>query len=807
MDLSKKSRFVNRTDSINALMTHYKNCKENSDRHVVFISGEAGIGKTRLVREFKSRIEKDDCMFLEGACIYSEDAEPYLPFIQAMGEHLNHSESPQNFSMGLMGVTSGGHGVEAGVAALGLMSTAESGAMPRGENLQDKKSILFESFVQAISRLSQDRCLVLFLDDFQWADTGSAQMMMYLARNIKDMPVLMCVAYRPEELEDQSSHVAISDIVKSLNVESYTASLSLGRLKREHIAEMTRSILDREEIPDNFIDVLYRESDGNPFFVEEVLKALISEGVIDLKSSTWDAVSLSRISIPRSIRDVVSRRILRLDEETLRVLRYAAIVGNKFTFEMLREVTELDEERLVNHVDSLMDNRLIHEDASSEEEEFVFDHIQIITVVYEGMSRSRLRVMHKRVGEALEDRYKDNLGEAVYALAKHFFVGKVPEKAVPYAILAAKRATASYALDNALNYYFMALNIIERFPSKNEFQLYKGDVLFNIGWIENMLGEWDSAMDHYVQAAEMNKELGNKRRMADTFREMGHLHMERNEWEKADKHYKQALEIYTDLGDYYGIADTYRGHAKVDWRLGRLEEAVEHLNQCIQNAIRVGDDSLIGSSYIDMGNVYSNKGDAENAEKQYLKAIEILEKAENYPEVARAYNNMGEVFKDRGELERAQESYRKSLEYAEKGSDVRTKGYALGNLGETYAKMGDLDKAEYYTEAALDLFERIDERYVIASLYMNYGILYSKKGDWDKAEASFKKGVEMMKALNIQYDLGVIYMEYGKTLAKKGDSARAKELVSQAAEIFEQIGAKAHLETAQNVLNEIAGAG
>ncbi|MCK4718318.1 MAG: tetratricopeptide repeat protein, partial [Thermoplasmata archaeon] len=614
------------------LLSYYGKCQKDVDRHLVFVLGEAGIGKTRLMHEFKEKVEKGGGLFLEGACVYSESTEPYLPFVESIGPYLEQRKA--ELSSGFMGVSSRGHGVEVGVAALGLMSTAEAGAMPRGESLQDKKSILFESFVQTAADLAKERSVVLFLDDFQWADVGSAQLLTYLIKNLKGLPVLVCVAYRPEEMEDGKASGPIARTIPELTSEDFTSSLSLGRLDKDHIAKMTKSILGREGIPDEFLDVLFRESEGNPFFVEEVLKALISEGVIDLSSSKWDALSLSHISIPKSIRDVVSRRILRLDDEALRVLRYAAIIGHRFSFELLKDATDLPEEGLVNQVDVLMDNKLIHEDLNSEEEEFTFDHIQIITVAYEGMSRSRLRVMHRRVGEILEERNKDDIGEAVYLLAKHFFVGKVPDKAVPYAILAAKKATASYALDDALNYYFMALNILDRYPQKVEFQLYKGDVLFNIGWIENMLGLWDNALEHYTRAAEMNKELGNKRRMGDTLREMGHLYMERNSWKKADDYYSQALEIYEELGDHYGIADTYRGHAKVDWRLGRLDEAIGHLNMCIENAIRVGDDSLIGSSYIDMGNVYANKGDTEKSKEQYLKAIDILEKTENFPEVA-----------------------------------------------------------------------------------------------------------------------------------------------------------------------------
>ncbi len=802
MEPTTSTKFVDREEEMRILKDTYKEVESGAGGRIVLIKGEAGIGKTRLVHEF-SRQLGDGTLFLESACVYAETAEPYLPFIQALEPYMDGGASggaPQQFSMGGMGIAGVGVSVEeVGVAALGVLSSENTG---RDGDVKEKRGRMFENFTRTILSLSSQNPLVFFMDDFQWADAGTAQLLLYIAKNIRNQRIMLVVSYRPEEVEVESSRV-VAEVVDDLSILPATTTISLQRLGKEHIAEMVRDLLSRKDVPDEFIDALYKESAGNPFFVEEVVKSLISEGVIDPSSPTWDTVSLSTIRIPRSIKDVVARRIMRLDPETLRVLRYAVVIGDHFSFEMLREVTGLDEEKLVDYIDRLIENKLIHEDTSTEEEVFIFDHIQIITVVYEGMSRSRLRILHKKVGEALERMYRENIGEVVYALAKHFFLGKVPDKAVAYSILAGKKATASYAFDEALRYYSMALNVIDRYPENEEFMAYKGDVYFNMAWVENMLGEWESAVQHYRQAIEINQKLGNRKKVADAYRELGHLYMEKNMWEEADENYQRALEIYEELGDYYGIADTYRGHAKVDWRLGNLDEAIEHLQTVIENALKVGDDNLIGSTYIDMGNVYHNKGDAEKAKEQYRKAIEILVPMQNYPEIARAYNNMGEVYKEHGEYEEAIECYKKSLEYAEKGNDVRTKGYALGNLGETYAKLNDLEKAEKYTADALEIFERLEEKYVIASLYMNYGIIYRKKKEWEKAEEAFKKGIEMMKSLNIQYDLGIIYLEYGEAMLEKGDVEKAREALQKGAEIFEQIGAKSYFERAKKLLGNL----
>jgi len=814
------SEFVDRDKEFDELKRQLEQAKEGHGR-LVFIVGEAGIGKTRLAKEFGTFAKEQGVRFLEGRCLYHENSDPYLPFIDAFRQYFQAGEGDDMggpaedlVPMGMVGF--GGIGPELSnermeeLVPMGLVGFAGTGLEPEEErapapfekiDLKEERSRMFETISQLISSIAERTPLLLFLDDLQWADNASLQLLHYVARNVQNSRVLLVGAYRPEDLKEVEGSVhPLTDTIRRMSLEKIYSSIQLDRLGQEHIHKMVCSLLEMQQIPHDFTKKLYEESEGNPFFVEEVLKSMVDEGIIDLKTFKLPSTDLSEIRIPRSIKDVISRRIARLDENSSKVLKYAAIIGNEFSFEVLLSCVEMDEEDLLDVIDKLMEAKLIHETEGKDDEVYRFDHLQIRGVVFDGLSRSRIRIMHKRVATTLEQAYQDRPDEVVYALAKNFSVGKVHEKALKYSLMAAQKALRSYAIEESIKYYALTLKALDALEETNERNQQKLDILLHLAHIEDMAGESESAMEHLKKSTEIGERLQNPLKVAEAYRRIGHILRERNEWDEATQQYEKSLEISEANDDFHGIADVYRGLGKISWRLGNYDEAKRCIKYCIENATKIDDAGLIGTSHIELGNVFGDTGDYQAAIEEYEKAIEILSKIDELAEIARAYNNMGEQYKYMGQFEQAIQFYESCISTSEKAGDVRTMSYGLLNAGECYARIGKPEKGKGLVDKAFGILQKLGEKYITSGAYMNYGIIHRELGEFEEAVADFEKAIAIMKEVNVKYDLGITYFEYGILFTKTGEKEKAKQQLLVAKKLFEEVGSKVFLEKTGSAL-------
>ncbi|MCK4266075.1 MAG: DUF2791 family P-loop domain-containing protein [Thermoplasmata archaeon] len=798
-------KFVGREKELEEL-TKDLNEAQGGKGKLIVVSGEAGIGKTTLLEEVGRRALEQGFEVLKGRCLTLQQTDPYHPFLDALKGKLKVSgraEEPvehRELPLGLIGMRNESRRSGAGDdLPLGLIPISETAEADLSEiDIQGEKDRMFNTILETIMESSKERPLMLFIDDFQWADTGTIQLMFHVGRNIVNDRVMLCCAFRPEEMDTDSSGRPFTQIHKSIGRGTGHRRIMLERMSQNEISQIIKNIIGIKDVPEIFLNKLHEECEGNPFFVEEVLGSLMDERIIHRHSHIWDAgVDISAIRIPSTIKDSIHHRIARLDESSKKMLRYGSVAGDRFSFDVLKKATGMDEERLLDSLESLIEADIIQEVVDSEEEEFIFVHKLTRGVIYETMSKSRVRLMHKSIGEVIEKVYSGNLEPMIYDLARHFTIGKDFARSYKYSVMAGDKALRTMAFEDAVGHYNTAFRTVDLLKgTEGDWDEEKLKLAMKIGNIHYWMNVWSAAEKFYRTALRLSEKAGNKRAISKALIALAHSERSAGNYQTAEKRYERAAEMSKELDDAQILAEIERGLGYVHWRKGENDDAVEHYNQSISLSMKAGDLSIMAKTFIELGNVYNQWGELEKSIEYYTKALVELEKLNEFSELARAYNNIGDSYLKMNKWDEAIENFDKCQEAAKKIGNQGHVAWANFNSAEALAYKGELDEAERRTDIALKICEAQDDKIGMYGVFKVKGVIYRIKKDWDRAVENFNKSVVILEMLDIPYDLGNTYFELGRTYEKMGESMAAISSYSMAKELFENVGAKGEAKNA-----------
>jgi len=765
-----------------------------SEGSLILIEGETGIGKSCLISELAKHAKAKGASFYSGKCLYSEGSDPYLPFIDALRN---------------TGVQDKGYASQLAIFGIGGKEKESANVLIEGtlRDITREKTQVFENVLQYILKLAENSPVVFFLDDLHMADASSLQLFYYIARNTQRSRVLLIGAYSPEELStDKGKNHPLVELIQRLSREKFYSSIKLTRLKPYEVTKMLSSILGSEYLPLGFSNFVYSKTDGNPLFIEEVVKTLIEDGVIRIGAEhAGEKVDFSRVSVPTTVQDIITRRLDKLDDETYKILEHASVIGRDFSFEILLRSLEINEDELLDRLEKLMELKLIREDTTSDEEKYSFEHAMLQEVVYSNLTKSKKRLLHAKIGSVIETMYNEkgrrHKSEYIYMLSRHYTFGLEYEKALKYSTLAGDHAMSIFALEEALKFYTQALENADKISDSEKVGDKKLEVLSMIGKIHTMRGEWDDGLNAYNKLIKLAEGDKYKLHRAIAYRNIGHILKQRSEWQNAIRAFETALQISESISDKHGIADAFRGMGWVYWRLGKSEEAFQCFNSCIEYAEEVGAIPIMTAAYIDIGNVHSSIGNYSEAIEYYEIALELLDDIGNLPETARVCNNIGATYFYLEEYDRALEHYGKCIEISSKCSDITMLAYGYSNIGEVHVKRGNFDLAYEYLGKALEMFEKMDDKHMIASVYRYYGTASRLQKKYEESERYFKTALEKTKPLGIIEDLAHCNFEIAllyKEMKRKDD---CMHYLKEALRLYKELDSKKFI---QEVEKEIA---
>lgn len=794
--------FVDRDDILKELEHHMKKVLNENGR-LILLKGEAGVGKTRIVEEFIKKVKKKNFEVLKGRCLYYESTDPYLSFFEALGDYLTekNEESASNIVTGTAS-TSG----TSSRTPLSLLGTNEKEEQPISDNvsLSDRREMMFNRITDIIMDLSQENPVLLFMDDLQWIDESSSQLLHHLSRHISDSRVLILGAYRPEELRYKNEELPLQATLNRMKEERLISTINVPRLDYHSITKMIKNQTQREDFPESFIWTLYRESEGNPYYVVEILNSMVNEGVINPYSYTWNPEEeLSNIRIPSSIKDITERKIEKLNKDERKVLMYASLLGTEFNFEILERIMNMDVIELLDIIDSLVDQGIINEVSDSDEELYKFNHLQTRTTIYENMGKSRKRVSHRQVSKVIEDIYSNEIEDHYYELSRHFYEGKLYDKAYEYSKKAGEKALKSLDIPTALDHFEKALKSLEKSKDIDDKKEKKVYLLKMLGEYKEYTSKLDQSLNYWRSLKDLSESENDRKLKTEALYQIGHIYKEKEKYEEARENYNKSLEMSEELDYTEGVARANMGLGYINWREGDLKKAIENYKIAIEKSQEVDNEYIRSNSNVEIGNVYAHKGENDTAIDYYKEGLTYFENTESHNELARIYNNIGDQYMKKEELDTAIKFFKKEIESAKIVGNKRWVGWGSFNMAEALVKANDIDKAKHHIKRAEDIMKSLDEMIGIAAVYHVEGLIKKKEGRFEEAIDLIEEGLEINKEVDVpfniaefKYDLGLIYKDMG-------ENDKAKHYLKESKEIFTELGAEHFIKWIDSELEEL----
>jgi len=597
IDQLVRGRLVGRGPELERLRSAWREALEGRAQ-LVLLSGEPGVGKTRLARELVVAARVDGAVALAGGCYEFEATTPYLPFVEALTSWAR--------DRGTEGMREALGETAPELARLVPEIDARLGPFPPAPALQphEERLRLFEAVTRFLRSLAARRGVLLLLDDLHWADTGTLALLRHLLRQLRADRVLLLGTYREIELDRR--HPLAAALVE-WDRERISTRVPLGRLSRADSGALLATLLRQETITAEFGDAMHRETEGNPFFVEEVVKALVEQGQIYREGGEWQRRSIEELAIPQSVKAAIGHRLDRLTEPCTAALHVAAVLGKVFEFPVLAGCAGLAEDALLDALDEAAAAQLV---VPLERESFAFTHDKIREVLIEELNPIRLRRLHLKIAEVLAARADARPED----LSFHYMAAGELAPALRWSLAAAGRARAVYALVEAADHLARARECaealgdpaarLEVLEALARLQSVRGDapatmaacreavplcqgaeerLVFRLIAAESAVDIAHPDAERLLDDAEADLPPGDtSARRALLLSLRGRVHHYRTEHERALELYQQALALPAMADDPEAQARTYSFMAGNFQQLSRFEESMDWARRCVE---------------------------------------------------------------------------------------------------------------------------------------------------------------------------------------------------------------------------------
>jgi class 3 adenylate cyclase/tetratricopeptide (TPR) repeat protein len=476
------TRFVGRKNSIAALKEALKEVEGGSGQ-VVGIVGEAGVGKSRLLHEFKNQLPKNKYAYIDGRCLPFGSSISYLPFLDILRCYFEIKEGDREFIIKKKMAEKLSELDEKLEYTLSPFRDLLSLKVENEDFIklgpQQKRERTFEAIRDLFIRVSQEKLLILAVEDMHWIDKTSEELLNYLIGWLASTNILLILLYRPEYIHQWGS-------------KSYYRKIGLNQLTAQSSAELVQAILERGEVNLKIRELILNRTSGNPLFMEELTHNLLESGSIKKKDHQFVlSCKVSDIQVPDTIQGIIAARMDRLEDNIKRTMQVASVIGRDFALRILQAITGLGEE-LKAYLLNLQELEFIYEKSIFPELEYIFKHALTQEVAYNSLLHKRRKEIHGQIGEAIEQIYPERLEELYEILAYHFDQGEVWGKAVEYKVKAGMKARHNYSIQTALDNFNRAREILE---------MHKADVPWGLRYnlsLERGAALLDLGQGHYA---------------------------------------------------------------------------------------------------------------------------------------------------------------------------------------------------------------------------------------------------------------------------------------------------------------------
>lgn len=753
----------------------------------MLLMGEVGIGKTRLAEEIGREARKRGWLVAWSRVYAQESGIPYRLWIEVLRKAItNGMVQRQEISKRPL--------VYQPLNTLlpemhSLLPQVEFSAQMPAEQEQLR---LWEAARTLLTNVAEGTPLLIVLDDLQWSDGSSCELLAYLARRIYGHPIIIIGTCRDKELP--TNH-ALRPLLTDLKRERVVETVSLEPLSNEQIATLVTQIAQPTlSLPEPIVEVIQDRAAGNPFFAEELVRG------VEIRSGT--------IPLPASISAAIDLRVSHLSKACHRLLSKAAVLGGSFEFPLIQAMEstgaagtqEADEDTVLDLLEEGLKSGMLTEEGVGTRITYLFWHPLLVSHLYEGLSAARRANLHRRAADILRQTYQYREEEGAAIITHHLVLGGGdPQHIIHYAELAGDHAYALSAYPEAEKHYRTAVEYLEniaRKPTDAEEQLHIAYLLERLGECTRVMGNFENARHYYERVLALRKLLYSSPSSYDSeyeaqidaliWCEIGWTWYGIGDNAKAQWCNKQGEDLLhaTDIVVGAAWAMLYFQKSYISWQEGRYEDAQRNADIALQlfkdtiEQQKFGVDGLYSSTRtrrtlagdpVDLGRTYTILGAIATAVGQPAIAVSHLntslalyEQYDRQREIASVCCNLGDIYLRKAEYSLAQSSLRRSLNIAEQlVGEIPLASVVRGNLGVLAMRLGELTEAENWFKQSIELAKHVNDP-VYASIFRAYlSFALQEQGKFVEARRSTYCSLHAGRSMHIVPCIGLALVASG----------------------------------------------
>jgi class 3 adenylate cyclase/tetratricopeptide (TPR) repeat protein len=789
---------IGRDRELEALAELFKDVKAGRGQ-VVFIAGDAGIGKSRLVYELRRRLAAagEQATWLEGRCVSFGQVIPLLPVVDQLRANFGIEEQdgePEIIAK-----------VEEGMRRLGDLDVhipyiryvlsvdpGDPGVAAMEASARRKRT--FDGLRALGLRGAARQPLVFVYEDLHWIDTSTGEYVASIIDSVAGVPIMVIATYRVGYTPPFGSR-------------SYFTTVNLHSLSETEAIAMAGRVLGTDDFPAELKTALMDKAEGVPLFVEEVTKTLLDLGVLRREGAGYRMVKqINQADIPDTIQGIIMARLDRLGEDGKRTVQLASVIGRQFMHRLLERVAGFSE-KLDGLLRELKQLEIIYEQGLLAEPGYVFKHAVIQDVAYNSLLLQRRKELHQAVGLAIAELYPDRLTDHYGELAHHFALAENWTQAFEYSVLAGDRAAHAFANTEAKDHYARALRVAEKLTISpamlTSLHVKRGAVL-------SVIAEYEEAAAHYQHALDLVRQIGDRRAEVEILIGLADVYYVYHRPDQALASNQEAGAIARELGDaaLQGVCVANRVEIIVSW-YGHVPEVRAGIDEALRLVKHIEKPHQLARTLIIIGGVFQWRADFDRAFTHLRRGIDCAVQAHAGFQYGFGIFHMGHGHMARGEYEEALRRYRQMTEYAEAAGDKFYLARAPNLIGGVHLELYDLDAAIELNregeEVAHRLFPWPEPR---CHSFLKLGLAHLGRGECDRAADALMGAWELLGVDTwAQWRWHIPLLRARAELAlmtRRHDDAW--QFATQSFDLATKSDARKHIAAAQRVQGEILAA-
>lgn len=768
----------------------------HSKGQIIEISGELGVGKSRLIYELAKDSLAKEFNILSGNCSSWEESKPYTPlkeiFTKIFGIKFDDDikEISKKIENKIKEIDSSLSFTSS--YFLRLLSSKIKSPEEIMEQSKEGSNLLIKVMKKLLWSFSSQKPLLIIIEDVQWIDDVSAEFLIQCSKEIKEYPVLIIYSLR-ESLNKRESIVGSNRI-------------KLLPLKNTESDKLIRLLIKENDIYQLMKDKIISTANGNPLFMEEIVRGIEERRLSADKDGLGNYPGMfANFPIPDTVQSIARARIDLLPIGLKEILYQASAIGRDIEIKLLQKITNLEVKILLEMMKKLQKHEFVEEVEKTPQspQYFVFTHSIIQEIAYNSLLFKARKNLHIKIGSVIEEMYFSKIDAKVEELAYHFKNSDDKEKAVFYLNKAGDKAQSLYAFSNALNYFQDCINILKALKPKKKRLLKFSEIYNKLSFSQSVIGKRKEAKINLTKALEYCKKTKDKDNESFVLMSMGNLFGEMGKWDKAIGYFQDSLLIGEKINNLRRKARTIKSMGVIHLFKGDTEKGYKYLKDSLKICEKIKAEPLHAMVLNNIGIYYDMVGEWENAVKYYKKSLSISKKLNNLILIPNIMGNLGFAYSSLNKSERAIYYFKESVKLSAKIGDIYNKGINFIHLGEEYLRKDKFNITKHYIIQAEAVFKMLEDKLGLADVYKLKGILSKKLKDWESSEKFFKKAVKIYSQQGDRINEGEAYYEWGNMLILKKDINLAKNKLVKSKKILENIGAKKYINEIKEQLSKL----